>query len=314
MKQAIVTGATGFIGSSFVQFLLNKNIDVLSLGRKPLNSINLKRKNKIINSKYLNIDMKNIDSLGEKIKKLGWKVGDDCVFFNLAWGGKSQLSDLNIKYQLNNVKWSVLALNTAHLIGCKKFIQVGTMEEAFTHKYLELDHNKNNEFNRHVVYSVAKISSKYALQLKAGQLGIDFIYVLHSHVMGPDDDKDSFLQETLKKLVKGQKLIFSSGNQYFDVISSEDCSLGYYLICKNGIAGSEYWVGSGNPRRLREYVEIMYKLFPSKRKLEFGKLPYNDIILKKKDFSIDLLFKHTGYKTTMTYEETVKKLYESIFL
>ena len=40
------------------------------------------------------------------------------------------------------------------------------MEEAFTHKYLELDHRNNDEFNRHVIYSIAKISAKHALTVK----------------------------------------------------------------------------------------------------------------------------------------------------
>ena len=74
------------------------------------------------------------------------------------------------------------ALEIASKIGCSRFIQVGTMEEAFTYKYLELDHCKDNQYNRHVIYSVAKIAAKYALKIKASQLGMDYIYVLHSHV------------------------------------------------------------------------------------------------------------------------------------
>jgi nucleoside-diphosphate-sugar epimerase len=234
-------------------------------------------------------------------------------FFNLAWGGVTGLSDLDIEAQMQNVGWSVNALEESVAIGCSRFVQVGTMEEAFTYKYLELDHNKNNEYNRHVIYSVAKIVAKNALALKASNLNIDYIYVLHSHVMGEDDDKDSFLQVTLQKFVNGDDLIFSSGEQIFDVISLDDCALGYYLICEKGISGEEYWVGSGDPRKLREYVERMYRLFPSEKEMQFGKLPYNDIVLSKDDFSIDNLVKHTGYKPDLSYEETVKDLHQTLF-
>ena len=106
-------------------------------------------------------------------------------------------------------------------------------------------------------------------------MGIDYIYLLHSHVMGEDDDKDSFLQVTLQKLINGEDLIFSSGEQFFDVISLSDCSLGYYLICEKGKSNQEYWVGSGDPRKLREYVERMYKLFPSKKLLKKGGIKMN---------------------------------------
>lgn len=313
MKKAIITGSTGFIGSAFVKFLVAKGIDVLAIGRKDLNDISKIRRKRIKDATYLNLDMKNISQLSEKISEIKWSIGDDCVFFNLAWGGETNLSDLNIQSQMLNVAWCVNALEVSEKIGCSRFIQVGTMEEAFTHKYLKLDHHKNDQYNRHVIYSVAKIAAKYALKLKASNMNIDYIYVLHSHVMGEDDDKDSFLQVTLQKLVNGDDLIFSSGEQFFDVISLADCSLGYYLICQKGKSDEEYWVGSGNPRKLREYVEKMFNLFPSKKEMQFGKLPYNDIILEKEDFSIANLEADTGYKPIMTFEETVKELHESLF-
>ena len=309
MKKAIVTGATGFIGSAFVEYLTGKNIDVLALGRKAIEEISACRQQKLKNAKYLKLDMSVISALGEILSGLSWAVEDDCIFFNLAWGGEYGLSDMNVAAQLRNVVWCASALDVAKRIGCTRFIQVGTMEEAFTEKYLELDHYRDNQYNRHVIYSVAKIAAKTALLIKASQLGMDFIYVQNSHVMGPDDDKNSFLQVTLQQLINGDELIFSTGEQYFDVISVSDCSLGYYHICQKGRSGSEYWVGSGEPRRLREYVERMYKLFPSGVDMQFGKLPYNDIVLDKNVFSIKKLTDDTGYKPEMTYEQTVKDLH-----
>ena len=130
--------------------------------------------------------------------------------------------------------------------------------------------------------------------------------------MAPDDDKDSFLQVTLKKLIDKSELVFSTGEQTFDVVSEKDCANGYYLICERGIKGSEYWVGSGDPRPLKEYVERMYALYPSGKKMQFGKFKYNDVKLSKNDFSIKNLVKDTGYKTENTYEEIVSNLYKSL--
>jgi nucleoside-diphosphate-sugar epimerase len=130
--------------------------------------------------------------------------------------------------------------------------------------------------------------------------------------MGPHDDKDSFLQVTLKKMICGEALIFSTGEQYFDVISVIDCALGYYLICQKGKPGETYWVGSGDPRRLREYVERMYSLYPSDQEMQFGKLPYNDIILEKNAFSISNLAKDTGYQPTIEFEKIVEELHKHL--
>jgi nucleoside-diphosphate-sugar epimerase len=312
MKKAIVTGATGFIGSRFVEYLTQMGVEVLALGRKTPEEVRPLRRQKLSAAEYLQIDMRDISRLPEASASLGWETGDECVFFNLAWGGATQLSDLNVQAQLSNVISAVDALNAAYAIGCERFVHVGTMEEAFTYRYLELDHNKNSEYNRHVIYSVAKIAAKYALKLKASQLGIDFIYVLHSHVMAPDDDRDSFLQVTLEKLINGEELIFSTGEQLFDVVSASDCVRGYALICEKGLPGKEYWVGSGNPKPLREYVERMYNLYPSGIEMQFGKLPYNDVKLTEEDFSIAELENDTGYAPRLTYEDSVRELHDSL--
>lgn len=309
MKKAIVTGATGFIGSKFVELLLRQGIDVLALGRRDLEDVIPARVKMLEGAQYLKVNMDSVGLLQSRIETIKWEVSKDCVFFNLSWFGQVKLSDLSVEAQLRNVSYSVDALEIASKIGCSRFIQIGTMEEAFTHRYLELDHKSHTFYNRHVIYSVAKISAKNSLEVRSSQLGMDFIYVLHSHVMGPYDDKDSFLQVTLLKLINGGELIFSSGEQYFDVISIEDCALGYYLICKKGLPGKTYWVGSGAPQRLRNYVERMYRLFPSGKVMKFGELPYNDVVLSKNDFSIDTLVEDTGFAPTMSFEQTVENLY-----
>ena len=85
MKKAIVTGATGFIGSAFVEYLIKKDIEVLALGRKEVDEISDIRWEKIKNADYLKLDMNEISFLSKSISEMGWSVGDDCIFFNLAW-------------------------------------------------------------------------------------------------------------------------------------------------------------------------------------------------------------------------------------
>lgn len=309
MKKAIVSGASGFIGSAFVEFLVNRDIEVLATGRKSLHNIQDVRRRRLKGSSYISLDLQNIDQLPGHISQSGWETGDDCVFINLAWGGVARLSDMDVRAQLANVHGSVKAVEVAKGLGCTRFVQIGTMEEAFTDAYLNLNHRVDTQFNRHVIYSVAKTVAKRAVLLKAQEVGLDLLYVLHSHVMGPGDDKDSFLQVTLEKLIKGDDLIFSSGEQFFDVISLEDCARGYFLICETGKPGETYWVGSGNPRRLREYVERMYALFPSEKTMQFGSLGYDDVQLSPETFSTDKLISDTGFEPQISFEDTVRELH-----
>jgi nucleoside-diphosphate-sugar epimerase len=118
------------------------------------------------------------------------------------------------------------------------------------------------------------------------------------------------LQVTLSKLItRSDELQFSTGEQMFDVISVGDCASAYMKIGEFGKAFSEYWIGSGKPRPLKEYVEIMARLYPSGKELQFGKMPYNDISLIKEDFSIKSLTDDTGFIPSQEYEDVVHELY-----
>ena len=129
MKKAIVTGANGFVGSAVVIELLKNGIEVLALGRKPLKKANQKRLTESKRLTHLQIDLAEMDSFHEMIKKIGWTTGDSCVFYNFAWQGKNGLTDGTIKDQLKNVTYAANSVAIAKKIGCVKFVNIGSMEK-----------------------------------------------------------------------------------------------------------------------------------------------------------------------------------------
>jgi nucleoside-diphosphate-sugar epimerase len=308
MKNAIVSGATGFIGAVLVKHLLDNGVAVIALGRKTLSQLSLETRKLIDGAVYIKLEMADIESLPEVLSNLEMDFSEDSVFFNLAWGGKDRLSDLSVEAQLNNVIWSAHAMEAAKRIGISRFVHAGTMEEPFANAYLNLDHKVNTEYNRHVVYALAKIASKRVLKAKSLEIGVDFFHVLHSHVMGPRDSKDSFLQTTIVKLLNGEDSTFSSGNQIFDVVSVEDCARGFYLVGLAGFPEQSYWIGSGEPMPLRFYVEQIYRILAGETEPVFGNLPYNDVVLGKEVFSIDTLKHDTGYAPLTSFQECVVNL------
>lgn len=90
MKKAIVSGATGFVGSRLVRMLLQEGIEVLALGRKKWDEIDPRRLTNSEKLNYIQIEMSNIESLSNRMKETEWSAGDNCVFFNFAWGGAIQ--------------------------------------------------------------------------------------------------------------------------------------------------------------------------------------------------------------------------------
>ena len=91
MKKAIVSGSTGFIGSILVKHLTERGIEVVALGRQNFDDISNRVRKNINQASYLKIRMEDIEDLQDALIKINWNAGDECVFFNLAWGGEEKL-------------------------------------------------------------------------------------------------------------------------------------------------------------------------------------------------------------------------------
>ncbi|ECL2827085.1 NAD(P)-dependent oxidoreductase [Campylobacter jejuni] len=309
MKKAIITGATGFIGSALVRSLLKDGVEVLALGRKKREEVDPLRLQEHIKLTYIQLDMTDISNLLNILneKKLDFK---EASFFHFAWGGKEGLSDLNVKEQYNNISYTIEAFLTAEKIGCKKFIHVGTMEEAFVKPYLDLDYHEHSYYNRHVIYALAKKSARDFLKSLSSEVNIELIFATKSHAIGANDTRDSFLLVTLQKILNNEKIEMTSGEQTFDTIALKDCIKAFKLIGAKGKKNSEYWIGSGNPKTLKEYVQIMATKYPPKFPIEFGKINYSDVKLPKEIFSTKLLQEDFDFHCEQSYEESLEDLYQ----
>lgn len=311
ISAAIVTGATGFIGSWLVKLLLLQGIRVIALGRREFSQILAQRLEPHKLLTYVQLPQEQIAKLPDILKEQGLEhsLGCDCVFFNFAWGGRKGLSDLDLEAQMQNVDAAVQSYEAAEKLGCRLFIQVGTMEEAFAEAYLPLDYHRTNVYNRHLIYAEAKRCARMTLKALSANFNCKLIMVNNSHVMGPLDYRDSLLTVTAKKILAGESLRFTSGEQNFDVVSIFDLVNAFKLIAECGVANAEYWIGSGQARRLREYIEILLKLHPVETKMEFGALSYNDVRLPLSVFSPERLQQDTGFYCQISYEQIASELF-----
>jgi nucleoside-diphosphate-sugar epimerase len=108
-------------------------------------------------------------------------------------------------------------------------------------------------------------------------------------------------------MMNKQEILMTSGEQNFDTIHVDDCARAYVAITNNGIGGVSYCVGSGHPKKLKEYVMEMLSIFPGST-IKFGAVELNDEILPLETFDTSKLIEDTGFKSKYSFAESVKQL------
>ena len=304
MKKAIITGATGLVGLAVAKYLSRKGIDVLCLGRNKLTDAEIKNKFGSENIDYLSLNMEEILSLPEKINKTGWEPGDSCVFYNFAWGGCDRLTDGSFQEQFNNAVYSSNAVLTAKKLGCNRIVNVGTLEETFAECYIN-DAQDNAQYNfSQVDYTIAKLASRDMCKMVSYLEKIDYIHTRLSVPLAQDLSKGGYISSVLTKIAKGESYEKPKNPQLFDIILTEDVAKAYYLIGIKGRNKADYFIGTSQPRTLRQYFE----LFEQAKSGDTHNLINKNSATDNGLFSIDSLVKDTGFALSGNFEDTINKL------
>lgn len=300
MKKAIVTGATGLVGLAVSKYLAKNGIEVLCLGRQRLKNDEITTKFGLgIN--YLSIPMEEVLALAEKVQTIGWSPGDECVFFNFAWGGINKLTDGGFKNQLNNAVFATNAVMAAKKVGCTKFVNAGTVEETYAERFLKSP--KNTPYNStQTDYALSKLAARDMCKMVAYLEKIDYVHTRLSVPLDPSLKRGGYISAVLAKIHQGKSYEKPSNKQLFDIIFVDEVARAYALIGFKGKNKADYFIGTAEPRTLQQYFE----LFES---LKNDGVEDNSMNSTKEDmFNIDELTRDTGFQVSAFFKDIIKYL------
>ena len=304
MKKVIVTGATGSIGVALIQQLIRHDIYVIAVirgGSKRKKNIPIHEKVKIVE-----LSLERINELPELLKKDGLEKCD--VFYHFGWDGTFGNSRNNVRGQMQNIQYTLDAVEVAVQLGCEKFIGAGSQAE-----YGRVDRQKLSALTPTFPengYGIAKLCAGQMSRLMCEQKNVCHIWTRILSVYGPCDGPDTLIMSVIRNLTHNETPMLTAGEQQWDYLYSKDAGRAMYLLGEKGVHGKTYCIGSGRTRTIKEYVEIIKKNIDTTARLGWGELPYSDKQVMYLCADIEELKNDTGFELQYSFErgiaETIK--------
>ncbi|MCQ2600276.1 MAG: NAD(P)-dependent oxidoreductase [Treponema sp.] len=291
-----ITGATSMLGVATIKQCIYQNIFVLAFCRP--NSKNIER---IPDSKLVKIVECDLDSMNgfsdEQIK------ADVFIHFGWTFTDKEGRND-PIK-QMKNVQYTLDAVYLAKRLGCNKFVGAGSQAEYGTPNTIL---NEDTPVNPVVPYGVAKFAAGKFSKIECEKIGLEYNWVRILSVYGTNDLPGTLISQLIYNAKNNVPMGLSGCEQTWDYLFEDDAGRAFVAISKNGVKGRVYNLGSGQCRKLKDFVQEIIDIVNPEYKPNFGIKPYN----KTQPFflccTISDLINDVGWKSKVSFREGIFKI------
>lgn len=302
MKRAIITGATGSIGTALINELIEKGIEVLVFCREGSVRNNNIPKSDLVTLKYCALN--NLKT----VKNDTGKTYD--VFYHFAWAGTTGAERNDMFLQNKNVEYSLDAVSAAKEFGCHTFIGAGSQAEyGRVNDVLKSDTPAFPENG----YGMAKLCAGQMTREYAHMLGMRHIWVRILSVYGKQTTTD-LISYVIKSLNDKLPVNCTKGEQVWDYLYNKDAAKAFVAVAENGVDGKVYPLGSGIGKPLKEYIEAIKNLINYKAVINYGARSYsaNEVMYLVAD--ITNFTNDTGWKPEYSFVEGINEIIANLDL
>lgn len=296
MKKVIVTGANGFVGTALCKALSDSGVSVIAVIRNE--NENIETIKNIPNLNIVYCDLADFYRLDEFV--LDRNID---VLYHLAWVGSAGSLRGDYTIQVNNVRYTCETIEACVKMNIHRFVFASSIMEYEIVAQMETDGIPGIN----TLYSSAKISADYMARTLAGKFGVDYIRAVISNIYGPGESSPRLINTSIRKMLAGEHCSFSAGEQLYDFIYIDDAAKSFVEIGRKGISNRTYYIGSLNPRPLREFLMILRDQVNPNIKIGLGDIEFNGVSLSYKEFNVFAVKDDTGFEPKVSFEEGIQK-------
>ncbi len=229
MKNAFVTGASGFTGSYLCKALVEKNYNVKALVRKNSNRENLEK----LNIQFIEADLADPDSIKGKIKNT------DIVFHIAALYRQEGVS--KDMFTTVNLEGTRIMLEESIASGAKRFVHCSTV--GVQGEISNPPANETAPYKPGDHYQASKMAGEKLALSYFNEGKIDGVVVRPVGIYGPGDTR--FLK-LFRHIYKGNFKMIGKGNVLYHLTFVEDLAQGIILAGETPAASRQIYTIGGN--------------------------------------------------------------------
>ena len=288
-RRALVTGATGFVGSHLVRRLVHDGWDTYVIARRTSKSF--------FQADGPNLKIEVHDGSSEQVVRM---VGEakPTVVFHLASLFLAEHGPGDVEGLINsNVLFGTQLVEAMAVSGCRHLINAGTSWQ----------HYGDAVYDPVNLYAATKQAFEDILMYYVKAYGMRAITLSLFDTYGPNDTRPKLMTLLWKSALSREPLAMSPGDQFVDLVYIDDVIdafiLAADLVGKQSEGHSRYGVSSGAPMRLRDLVATFEKVSGLNVHITWGAKPYRRREVMRPWSTYQLV---PGWKPKVLFEQGVR--------
>jgi len=288
----LITGAGGFVGAAVAR-------EAAAMGHDVIGTVRIDGQHARLDGLAQNVRVVALDLRDRRaLVALVHEAHPDAII-HAAWGGVSNKARQDLSQTFDNINTACSLLNAGVEVGISKFVGIGSQSEygPLSGRISEQDLPEPIS-----LYGAAKLAVLHLTRQLSAQGGISFAWLRLFATYGPGDNPHWLIPGLIEEMLNGVRPRTTLGTQLWDYLFIDDAALGILAVTTEPTATGVFNLGSGQPRKVREIVELIRDLTAPELELVFGEIPYRQDQIWHMEAATERLRTNTGWVPRISLE------------